>query len=1079
MEGKAGGAVGNVLHLDPYTAGSLIGNIDQRIHCVVHGAVEEFRRHLQLLNGILGPAADTHMDLHQVGFLEHVADLEHVQGAEHLFAGGNQADGLVGHALGDVQGHLSVLVGDLAGDGLDLAGDHVHSSQLGPLNGSVRAAIRAVSGVVAHDHQIQVRIGKEGLAAQGLAVGGIQPDIPVQVVGGILAYAEEDVVPIRHFRLVDHQALAVRTGSLLSVDQDGQIGGLLAHVLGDPVGGPQGQEVLGALGGKLIEVDQLVSQDQHVQGGHAAHHLIGVAVAFGQVAGNLLIEAEDDLLTTLLEVEGHRGVAHARLGDGHLRQGHKGIGAVGSQIDRLPQPTGGNGDGALAVGAGGAQGGLQGSVLGIHQINLGTGDGAVGAAIEGLAHDGQGNLLSGLQSLAVQGLAVPIGQIGVLVLTGGLVDAEHDIIAVHNLGLVDGGVAGHGAVDQNGDPGGRLAEHLVDPAAGSNHQIIGGTRLGEILTEAVNMGLDQHVQSGHAGLGIHVVGKAVALCQIAPDLGIYAEGDKIPFRLSGVGHGGRNELGGGDGDHAVGGGERRLYGDGFFAIAAGPVGDLGLDAAGGGHDVGTGLLKGHFHIALAVGDRILDGGEGAVLPGADLGTGHAAGLVAAHSHGRAALEIQGDVLVGLHGESSAVKVADHIRPVGLILENAGIELVALGHGAGLVGHTHGQSHIVLQEVVASLGICGDVPDLLDETAADLIAALTVLLMQGNQSLIVGQDAVAVQVLDGDGQLDSGLAVGSLGEDTLVAEGKVNRSTVSRAGLGGLLYGDNAVGGDGGTVDVVRPLQLIIPALAGQNALGGDKVGTGLVEAQGHIAVKVGLGTADLGEDAVLPGAHGDVGGTGLGVVVGLTGQGQLEGLTGLDRDLGLVEPGEAVGPVRLVRHDNGIQLIVVCYGAGLVGDHLGELFPVLEKAGGVGLNAPELGNGNTPLKGVAAHAVDLMQSNQCVVEGQDAVGIRVLDGDGQLHGSPAVVGLAQDSLHADGKEDIGCSGICLEVLDLLHRLFGGLLVSRLGLIRGFRFLRGFRGFLGGSLRLFLCGGFRFFLGSLCLDCGILGFHCGN
>ena len=554
VEGKARGAIGNVLHLDPQIPGCLVGHEDQRIHGVVHGAVEEFRRHLQLLNGIIGPAADTHMDLHQIGFLEHVADLEHVQGAEHLFAGGNQADGLVGHALGDVQGHLSVLVGDLAGDGLDLAGDHVHSSQLGPLNGSVRAAIRAVGGVAAHDHQIQVRIGKEGLTAQGLAVGGIQPDIPVQIVGGILAYAEENVVPIRHFRLVDHQALAVSISGLLPVDQNGQVCGLLAHVLGDPVGGSQDQEVLGALGGELIEVDQLVGPDQHVQGGHAAHHLIGVAVAFGQVAGNLLIEGEDDLLTILLEVEGHRGVAHGRLGDGHLRQGHKGIGAVGSQIDRLPQPTGGNGDGALAVGAGGAQSGLQGSVLGIHQINLGTGDGAVGAAVEGLAHDGQGNLLSGLQGLAVQGLAVPIGQPGVLVLTGGLVDAEHDIIAVHNLGLVDGGVAGHGAVDQNGDPGGRLAEHLVDPAAGSNHQIIGGTRLGEILTEAVNMGLDQYVQSGHTGLGVHVVGKAVALGQIAGDLYVHTGGEEVAAALSGVGHGGRNELGGGDGDHAVGGG---------------------------------------------------------------------------------------------------------------------------------------------------------------------------------------------------------------------------------------------------------------------------------------------------------------------------------------------------------------------------------------------------------------------------------------------------------------------------------------------------------------------------------------------
>ena len=119
-----------------------------------------------------------------------------------------------------------------------------------------------------------------------------------------------------------------------------------------------------------------------------------------------------------------------------------------------------------------------------------------------------------------------------------------------------------------------------------------------------------------------------------------------------------------------------------------------------------------------------------------------------------------------------------------------------------------------------------------------------------------------------------------------------------------------------------------------------------------------------------------------------------------------------------------------------------------------------------------------MQRNQRLVIGQDAVTVQVLDGDGQLYSRLTVVGLAQHALDTNGEGNGNVLGGLIGS-DLLHRLFGGLLVSRLGLIRGFRFLRGFRGFLCGSLRLFLRGGFRFFLGSLCLDCGILDFHCGN
>ena len=162
-------------------------------------------------------------------------------------------------------------------------------------------------------------------------------------------------------------------------------------------------------------------------------------------------------------------------------------------------------------------------------------------------------------------------------------------------------------------------------------------------------------------------------------------------------------------------------------------------------------------------------------------------------------------------------------------------------------------------------------------------------MQGNQRLVIGQDAVAVQVLDGDGQLDSGLAVGGLGEDTLVAEGKVNRSTVSRAGLGGLLYGDDAVGGGYGIILIV----LIIVPTAG-SAAGGNDISTGLVKTQGNRVLAVGGLAVQSDKLAVFPNAdfHSVVG-TGVKVTAGAI-QSQGEGLARIHSNLGLIKPAEPV-----------------------------------------------------------------------------------------------------------------------------------------------------------------------------------------
>ena len=112
-----------------------------------------------------------------------------------------------------------------------------------------------------------------------------------------------------------------------------------------------------------------MSLDQHIQNGYTVlcGNTVLVAIALRQIAGNRHVLVGIEVLQIAIIEPGGNGHADGSgLRHRHPCQGHKGIGALGSQADRLPGPIGGNGDGALAVGAGGIQGGIQSTVLGIH-----------------------------------------------------------------------------------------------------------------------------------------------------------------------------------------------------------------------------------------------------------------------------------------------------------------------------------------------------------------------------------------------------------------------------------------------------------------------------------------------------------------------------------------------------------------------------------------------------------------------------------------------------------------------------------------------------------------------------------------
>ena len=832
VEIEARGAVVDVLHFDPQTPGCFFFHEVQRLHGVVHGVVDKCGIQGQLPDGVLG-AADAQVNLDQIGFLQDIAHLEHVQGGHRLIhAGDDEADLLVGHVLGDMKGNLAVLVGDLAGDRVNLAGLHIHGGQLRALNDLNGVA---VGGVVALDDQVKIGVRVEGLAGQGLSVGGFQPDVLVQVIGGILAHAEGDVVAVCYLGLVDEQTLAILTGGLLAIDQDGQIEGFLAHALSDPVGITDGQEVRSVLGGELIEEDQLVGMDQHVQRGHAVLNQIPVAVALGQVAGNLLIEGENLLIARFLIAEGHGGIGHGSAGDG---------------------------------------------------------------------------------------------------------------------------------------------------------------------------------------------------------------------------------------DHTVGSGQGRGDGNDLIALAAGPVGNLGLNLTLGGDDVGAGLVQGQGHVAVFVGNGTVNGGELTVFPDAHLGTGQIAGVVAAHGHGGAALKIQGEGLTGLGGDGGLGEVADRVRPVFLIGKDTAVQLVTLSHGTGLVGHALRQSHVVLQEIVAALRGGGYVPQLLNKALNDFITTGAVGLMQSHQSLIIGQNAVAVPIGDGNGQLNGGLAVGGGGQNALVAHGEGDLG-VSRGLHGAALDGDYAVRCGDGAVNIIGVEAVI--RLAGQGAAGGDDVGTGLGEAQLHGAVGSGLRTGDGLEAALFPGAYGNarsILSTVIAAAEAFAGslQGQGEFLALFDGDLGLVEVAQAVGIINRVLDGSGVQLVALGNGAGAVVDSLVQNLVVLGDDGSGDFTAPEFFHG-VAIQGVAIRAILLVQGNQCLIKGQNAVGVDIRYGNGQLHRCLSVGGLCQHALLADGEGNRHRVGGFRHYVQSFLGLLGGSL--GLGSLRsgslGFRGLR--RGLGFGGLRL---GSLRY--RRLCLGC---------
>ena len=339
-------------------------------------------------------------------------------------------------------------------------------------------------------------------------------------------------------------------------------------------------------------------------------------------------------------------------------------------------------------------------------------------------------------------------------------------------------------------------------------------------------------------------------------------------------------------------------------------------------------------------------------------------------------------------------------------------------------------------------------------------------MQSHQSLIIGQNAVAVPVGDGNGQLNGGLAVSGGGQNALVAHGEGDLG-VSRGLHGAALDSDDAVRRRDGAVHIIG-FEAVI-RLAGQGAAGGDDVGTGLREAQSHGAVGSGLLAGDGLEAALFPGAYGNAVSIQLTVIAaaevfagGLQSQGEF--LTGFHRDSLLVEVAQAVRIIYRILDGSGVQLVAFGNGAGFPVDGLFQNLIVLGNDGSGDLTAPELSHG-VAVQGVAIRAVGLVEGDQCLVKGQNAVGVDIRYGNGQLHRCLSVGGLRQHALQADGEGNrhrVG--GFRHYVQSFLSLLCGSL---GLGSLRsgslGFRGLR--RGLGFGGLRL---GSLRY--RRLCLGC---------
>ena len=323
--------------------------------------------------------------------------------------------------------------------------------------------------------------------------------------------------------------------------------------------------------------------------------------------------------------------------------------------------------------------------------------------------------------------------------------------------MVDHFTTGSGAVDQVAQVGALHTEHGVDGPRVGDIQIGAGLRLGEIHTEAIQMGLDQYVQSGHSGTGINLVLVAVALCQIAPDLGIYAEGDKIAFRLAGVGHGGRDDLGRGDSDNAVGGHNRAVPIDGLGGAV---VCYLVVYSTVGGNDVSTGFFKGNRHGTVLVGGQAVDCLELPIDPGAYGDTTYSGGRGFTLAHTQEAGELQGQITIGFDGCRGFVEIGVPVSPVLLVLQNGGVQVATLFYLAGGRLHTLEQGNIVHIEEIPLVGdtpkfgyIAGTIC-----TGGGFVAAGAVCLMCGFQGFVYGENAIAIQVLNGDRLVSHGIAI---------------------------------------------------------------------------------------------------------------------------------------------------------------------------------------------------------------------------------------------------------------------------------------------------------------------------------
>ena len=339
-------------------------------------------------------------------------------------------------------------------------------------------------------------------------------------------------------------------------------------------------------------------------------------------------------------------------------------------------------------------------------------------------------------------------------------------------------------------------------------------------------------------------------------------------------------------------------------------------------------------------------------------------------------------------------------------------------------------------------------------------------MQSHQGFVIGQDTVLVHVLDGDGELNGSLAVGGGGQNALVAHGEGDLGFL-RGLHGAALDGDDAVRRGDGAVHIIGVEAVV--RLAGQGAAGGDNVGTGLREAQSHGAVGSGLLAGDGLEAALFPGAYGNAVSIQLTVIAaaevfagGLQGQGEF--LAGFHGDCLLVEVAQAVGIIHRVLDGSGIQLVAFGNGAGFPVDGLFQNLIVLGNDGSGDFTAPEFFHG-VAIQGVAVRAIGLVEGDQRLIKGQNAVGVDIRYGNGQLHRCLSVGGLRQHAFFTDGEGNRHRVGGFRHYVQSFLGLLGGSL--GLGSLRsgslGFRGLR--RGLGFGGLRL---GSLRY--RRLCLGC---------